>query len=441
MGSVSNEHDQYRHAFERFAHSGAAGGPLWLCQLREAAMRCFEELGFPTSHQEEWKYTNVAPITKTKFIFSPTERNGLTEQLLLPFAFEETQGVRLVFVNGRYAEALSALPSLPDGVHIGSLATTLATRPECLLPHLARCASYQEHAFVALNTAFIGDGAFVSIPAGQVLETPIQLVFIAIGQDEPRLCHPRNLLVLEPHSRATIVEQFISLDAGTYLTNAVTELFVSEHATADYYKLQQESPAGFHVATVQVQQDHHSTVASHVIACGGALSRNEVNAALVGEGSDCTLNGLYLATDEQHVDMQTRIDHAKPHCTSRELYKGVLGGKARGVFNGQIIVQTGAHKTDATQANKNLLLSEGALVNSKPQLEIYNDDVRCTHGSTTGQLDQDALFYLRARGLDCAAARRLLTYAFASEILQSIKIEQLQHQLDTLLTKTLQDMH
>lgn len=441
MGSVSNEHDQYRQAFERFVQSDAAGGPLWLCQLREAAVRRFEELGFPTRHQEEWKYTNIAPIAKTNFVFSPAQRNGLTEQQLLPFSFGQAEGARLVFINGHYSEAQSSLPSLPDGVYIESLATSLATRPEYLLPHLARYAGYQEHAFVALNTAFVGDGAFVYIPARQVLETPISLLFIAIGQDEPTLCHPRNLLVLEPHSRATIVEQYISLDNRPYLTNAVTELFVSEHATADHYKLQQESPAGFHLATVQVQQDRHSTVASHVIACGGALSRNEVNAALVGEGSDCTLNGLYLATDEQHVDMQTRIDHAKPHCTSRELYKGVLGGKARGVFNGQIIVHTGAHKTDATQANKNLLLSEGALVNSKPQLEIYNDDVRCTHGSTTGQLDQDALFYLRARGLDTAAARRLLTYAFASEIMQSIQIEQLQHQLDTLLTTTLQKLH
>lgn len=442
MGSVSNEHGQYKQAFEQFVRSGAAGGPPWICQLREVAMRRFEELGFPTTRQEEWKYTNTAPIAKTNFVFSPAPRIGLAEQRLIPFVSKETEGVRLVFVNGHFSQALSALPSsLPDGVLIGSLATTLATRPECVIPHLARYAGYQDHAFVALNTAFVGDGAFVYIPPGQMFEPPIQLLFVTIGQEEPTLCHPRNLLVLAPHSQATIAEEYIGIDHGTYLTNAVTELLVSERATADHSKLQQESPAGIHMATLQVQQDHHSTVASHVIACGGTLSRNEVNAALIGEGSDCTLNGLYLATDEQHVDLQTRIDHTKPHCRSRELYKGVLGGKAQGVFNGNIIVHTDAHKTDATQANKNLLLSEGALVNSKPQLEIYNDDVRCSHGSTTGQLDQDALFYLRARGLDSAAASRLLTYAFASEVLQSIKIEQLQRRLETLLTTTLQNMH
>jgi Fe-S cluster assembly protein SufD len=278
----------------------------------------------------------------------------------------------------------------------------------------------------------------VFIPQGLVLEGPLSLLFIATVRGEPTASYPRNLIVAGPDSRATIIESYIGLEPGVYFTNAVTELIVGEHAVIEHTRLQLESLEAFHIATLQVQQDRGSTATSHSITLGGALVRNEVNVVLAGEGGEGTLNGLYMVTGEQHVDNHTRIDHMQPHCTSRELYKGVLDRKARGVFSGKIVVHKAAQKTDATQANKNLLLSGDALVESKPQLEIFNNDVRCTHGSTIGKLDPDAVFYLRARGIDVGAARRLLTYAFVSEILGRLTVEPLRRQLEERLFTQIQ---
>jgi Fe-S cluster assembly protein SufD len=429
MVQVTKEHDRYLADFERFAQ-GAARGPSWLNQVRRAALSRFATLGFPTTRQEEWKYTNVAPIAKMPFTLPPSGRNGLPADRLGSVTLGDVARVQLVFVNGRYAPELSLLGPLPQKVQVGSLAAVLRTDPHKAEPYLARYASYQDSPFVALNTAFIADGAFVYVPHGTVVKEPIHLLFLSTTPGEPTVSYPRNLIVVGPESQATIVESYVGLGNDVYFTNAVTELIAGEHAAIDHTRVQLESPEAFHMATLQVQQERSSTVVSHAIGLGGALVRNEINAVLGGEGSDCTLNGLYLVTGQQHMDNHTQIDHIQTHCTSRELYKGVLDGKARGVFNGKIVVHKTAAKTDARQTNKNLLLSGDALIDSKPQLEIFNNDVRCTHGSTIGKLDQDALFYLRTRGINAEAARRLLTYAFASEILNRLTVKSLRVRLE-----------
>lgn len=430
MVEVSKELDSYLSDFERFEKNGAVKGPSWVQQIRKAAISRFAALGFPTTRHEEWKYTSVAPLVKVRFQPAVYERNGLTADRLAPITFGEVWCAQLVFVNGHYSRELSFFRSLPDGVKAGSLAAALHADPALVEPHLARYASYQDHPFVALNTAFMEDGAFVYVPQGMVVEEPIHLLFVSTACGKSTVSYPRNLIVVGPESQATIVESYVRLGNDVYFTNAVTELIAGEHAVIDHTRVQLESPEAFHMATLQVQQGCSSTVVSHAIALGGALVRNEVNAVLDGEGGDCTLNGLYLVTGQQHMDNHTQIDHVQAHCTSRELYKGVLDGRARGVFHGKIVVHKTAPKTDARQTNKNLLLSSDALIDSKPQLEIFNNDVRCTHGSTIGKLDQDALFYLRTRGIDTEAARRLLTYAFVSEVLDRIKVESLRVRLE-----------
>lgn len=441
MEQLTHVHDWYVQAFARAEQNGARQGPAWFRQLRHDGITCFATLGFPTTHHEDWKYTDVTPIMKTRFALSGLNGNGLTADTLAPFLLKEASSIQLVFVNGHYVEALSSPHLRPDGVQVSSLAIAFTTSPDSIEPHLAHYATYQEHAFVALNTAFLQDGAFVHLPADCTLERPIHLLFIATGGDEPTVHHLRTLVLLGRNSQATVIESHVSLKGRGSFTNAVTELVLGPNAVLDHYKIQHDNSTGYHVATVQAQQDRQSVFSSRTIDLGGALTRTDTNAVLAGEGSACTLDGLYLASGQQHVDNHTRVDHTTPSCTSRELYKGVIGGQARGVFNGKIFVHKNATKTDATQTNRNLLLSPEARVDSKPQLEIFNNDVRCSHGSTTGQLDSEALFYLQARGIDRQAARRLLTQAFAYEIVNRIPTEPIRNQLETLLTATLGTLH
>jgi len=366
------------------------------------------------------------------------EPDGLTKESLSLHTLGQAACAQLVFVNGRYSPALSSLRSLPEGVKAGSLAMALSGDPAAVEPHLARHASYQGHPFVALNTAFLQDGAFVSIPKGKVVETPIYMLFVSTPRGKAIVSHPRNLILAGDDSQTMIVESYIGLNNALYFTNVVTEIVAGENAVVAHYKLQRESEEAFHISTVQASLNHSSNFSSHSIDLGGALVRNDVNAVLDGQGIECVLDGLYMVAGRQHVDNHTRIDHVKPHCSSRELYKGVLGGRSKGVFNGKIYVHKDAQKTDAKQTNKNLLLSEDAVINTKPQLEIYADDVKCTHGTTIGQLDQEAIFYLRSRGIDLEAARGLLTYAFASEMIGRIKVEPVRAQLEHLLLARLQ---
>jgi Fe-S cluster assembly protein SufD len=425
----------YLTNFAQFERGVAQNGQAWTQPLRKAAISRFAELGFPTTRLEEWKYTNVAPITRIPFQPAQRMAHGLAAEALATAMIPDFVGAQLVYINGHYVPELSALHGLPHGVEVGSLARALSDRPSGLEAHLARYANFEEQAFVALNTAFMQDGAYVYVPRGCAVDVPIHLVFISLPQGEATVSHPRNLLVLEESTQATVIESYIGLGNDVYLTNAVTECVLGQNATAEHCRLEWESAGAFHVATLQIQQARSSNFVSHAIAVGGALVRHDINVVLDGEGGENTLNGLFMATDQQHIDNHTRIDHVRPHCTSRELYKGILDGKGRGVFNGKIVVHKDAQQTDAMQTNKNLLLSQDASIDTKPQLEIFNNDVKCSHGSTIGRLDENSLFYLRTRGLEDADARSLLTYAFASELVNRITLEPLRTKLnDRVLT-------
>jgi Fe-S cluster assembly protein SufD len=402
-----------------------------IASIRQDAARRFAELGFPTTRDEEWRFTNVSSIAKTQFSAAPSDLNAWEgAQLDKRLSLNEV-GLRLVFVNGRYSPELSA-QQRPRGIR----ATPLREANGAVEAHLARYAAYQDRAFVALNTAKFGDGACIEIPKGVVVEEPIHLVFLAAGGDVPVISHPRSLVVIGPDSQATVVESYLGHGAE-YFTNAVTEVVAGDHSVVDHYKVQQEDERSFHVATLQVQIGRDANFSTLSISLGGAgLVRNDINAVLA-EGSEATVNGLYLASGNQHVDNHTAIDHARPHGTSHELYKGILGGTSAAVFNGKIIVRPGAQKTDAKQTNKNLVLSEGATIHAKPELQIHADDVRCTHGATIGQLDQEAIFYLQSRGIARELARDTLTHAFARDIIDRVKVGPLRARLEQVLLERL----
>jgi Fe-S cluster assembly protein SufD len=418
--------------FGRFEEETASDTAA-LRALRRRGIDRFEVLGFPTLKQEEWRFTNVAPLARTAFQRSPAGDAGeaVGPEAVEPFLYPDLH--RLVFVDGRFAPWLSQIGELPRGVVAGSLAAALAEHPELVEPYLGRIAGFEDHPFAALNTAFLADGAFLHLPRGAVVGKPFHLLFVSTVHEEPRVSFPRNLVVAGESSQALLVESYVTLGDGRHFTCAVTEFEAGANAVLDHYKVQQESREAFHMAVFQIHQERDANVRSHTVTTGGGLLRNDTGVVLDGEGGHCTLNGLYVINGKQQVDNHMRVEHAKPHCDSYELFKGVLDQQARAVFNGRIYVHEGAQKTDAKQSNRNLLLSKGSLVNSNPQLEIFADDVKCTHGSTVGQLDEEAIFYLRSRGIGEDAARSLLTYAFASDIVERIKVEPVREELAEFL--------
>lgn len=409
-------------------------GPAWAEPLRSAARARFAAVGFPTRRDEEWKYTSTSAIAETPFRLADSPAIVSAEQIA-PYGLTGIDHVQLVFVNGRFVPHLSTLRDLPKGVEVASLSDVAAADLDGVKAHLGKYAKIEPNAFVALNTSVLGDGGYVSIPRNVVVDEPIHFVFVSTADEsgQPIVSHPRNLIIAGENSQATIVETYIGVDEDVYFTNAVTEVVVAESAVIDHYKVQRESLAAFHVSTTQIELSRASNFRSHAINLGGSLVRNDVNAVLGAEGIECTLNGLYMARGTQLVDNHTSIDHAMPHCDSHELYKGIIDDSGRGVFNGKIFVREDAQKTDAKQTNQALLLSAEAQINTKPQLEIYADDVKCTHGATIGQLSDEALFYLRARGIDKETAQNLLTYAFASDVVSRIRVEPIRAQLDHFL--------
>ena len=377
--------------------------------VREQAAQRFAQLGWPTMELEEWKYTNLAPVQRVEWKADAGDLRLRKSAEMVALRGAPTA----VFVNGRLADVIGEA----DGVEI--LPLSKAHSHPLFEKHYARYADYQRHAMTALNTAHAQDGAFIVVRDGVSVEGAIELRFI--GSGDGVWSHPRNLIVAGRGSQVTVVETYSG--KGSYFTNAVTEVFAGEGAHVDHIKVERESDEAYHVGTVQIHQERSSHVISRSITLGGHLVRNEVNAALAGEGASLTLDGLFVLADQQHVDNHTVIDHVMPHCDSLELYKGILDDKSRGIFDGTIIVRPDAQKTNSRQVNRTLLLSESAIVDSKPTLEIHNDDVKCSHGSTIGQLDEEALFYLRARGVGEADARNMLIYAFASEIVDRMKVE------------------
>ena len=412
-------------AFAERERRGPAPEPAWLREQRRSAIARFAERGLPTTRDEEWKYTSLAPITEMALDLEAEGPAELpTEEALASLLVGPPAGAsRLVFVDGRYVAKLSTIGPLPERGHLGSLAEGLITDTEAVRPHLAAAAGPEEGAFGALNAAFWADGAYLRVPAGASLAEPVELLFLASGRATPRAEHLRSLVVLEPGSRLVLVETYAALGEGAYLTNAVIDVVLRPGAHLDHHRLVLEGRRAAHVGLARVRADRDSRLASTALALGGRLVRDEVDVLLDAEGAACELDGLFVIGGEQHVDIHTRVDHARPRGVSRQLYKGVLDGRARGVFNGRVLVRPGAVGTDAHQTNKNLLLSDGVEVDSKPQLEIFADDVKCSHGAADGQLGEDAIFYLESRGLDEATARGMLTRAFANEVLDRIPTE------------------
>lgn len=408
-------------------------GPAWLTAIRERAIARFREVGYPTTRNEEWHFTSPAPIAEADFVPMRAATGTLSVEDLGPLLFGEPDWPRLVFVNGRFAPSLSRVDAR-DGVKAMSLAVALREEPSLLEYHLTRRADIVDPAqvFTAINTALMQDGAVVQVGRGIDAATPIHLLFLSDAAAEDGVCHPRILLVAEPGSRATVIEQHAGAGGERYFTNVVTEAWIGEGATLHHLRLQRESARAFHVGTTAVHQEQDSHFVSFSFATGAALSRINIHTGLHGRGGGATLNGLYMLDGEQHCDHQTRIVHAQPDCYSREVYKGILDGASHGVFNGKVYVHPEAQKTDGKQTNNTLLLSERARIDTKPQLEIFADDVKCTHGATVGRIDETALFYMKSRGIPDREARKLLTYAFAAEVLETIPVDALRDGLERL---------
>jgi Fe-S cluster assembly protein SufD len=436
MTRVIKEKDIIFSAYKLLAQTREGRDPAWLANLREKAGAAFESLDFPTTRDEEWKYTNVAPILKAPYRepFDP-ELNGLkspTARDLEPFMFAESRESQLVFVNGAFSHKLSNLSALSNGSVVGNLAEIPSEHANVARDHLAAYADYRDATFTALNTASVGDGAFVYILGGKAVDAPVHLLFVSTAE-EPLVSHPRVLIVAGAGAVATVIESYVSLGEGVYFTNAVAEVVVKEDAVITHYRLQRESERAFHIATTKVHQERASNYASYAVSLGAEIARHDLSVALTDENVEATIDGLYVVTGQQHTDSHTSIDHQKPHSVSNQLYKGILDGRARAVFNGKVFVREGALLTDARQLNKNLLLSSDAHVDTKPQLEIFADDVKCAHGATVGQLEDEELFYLSARGITPERARALLTYGFAEDVISRIKLKSAREHLNRVV--------
>jgi Fe-S cluster assembly protein SufD len=434
MAQATKERTAYAEQFRSFAAArGRASEPAWVSALREEAFAGFEARGFPTTDEEDWKYTNTAPLARREFRpADASAASSLAPAAIEPFVYAEARASRLVFVNGLFAPALSSLARLPGGVVVADISAALAGEHGALvrakLNSLAPAVGVS--AFASLNTAFFGGGAFIFVPQGARVETPVQLLFLSDASGG-HLASPRLLVVAERESEINIIESYAAIGAGgEYLTNTVAEIFVGDNARVTHVKVQDEDDAAFHVGTTQAEVGRDAVYDLTTITLGSKLSRHDIAVRLGRENGTCHVDGLYLVGDGQHADTHSLIDHGVPHCASRQTYKGILDGKSRAVFNGRVFVHEGAHQTDAQQSNKNLLLSREARVDTKPQLEIYNDDVKCSHGATVGQLEEEELFYLLSRGLHPTLARNLLTYGFAEEIVEKIKHESIRRQLD-----------
>ena len=430
------ETNLYATAFREATRGRRSDEPSWLQSLRESSFDQFKRTGFPNIKQEEWKYTNVAPIAKGSFapilVSNGTELTGTNG--LAPFTYEEARQSRLVFVNGMLRKELSSMEAVPAGVIAMEFDAALRSSQyePAIREHLEHYPYADDSGFSALNTAFFASGLFLKIPRGVSVEAPIHLLFVGEGRvgSTPPAAFPRVLIMAEANSAATFIESYTSSSDGAYFTNAIIDLAVGDGARIQHYKIQRESMGAFHVATTRAQLGPHATYNTTTINFGAALSRHNIDVRMDHEGAECSVDGLYMVDGSQHTDTHSVIDHRQPHCTSHQLYKGILDGKSRAVFNGKVFVRHGAQQTDAQQTNKNLLLSTDARVDTKPQLEIFADDVKCTHGAAVGQIDEEEKFYLESRGINPSLARNMLTYGFAEEVIERIGIESIKRELD-----------
>lgn len=433
---TTRPHEPILASFEDFDRTQQGSTPSWVRALRKGGISHFAELGFPNTNLEEWRFTNVSPIARIRWNL-PDGSAKATEKDVLTNVFPDVPGKLIVFVDGRFSRELSSkdLPGAvtANGLRIQSIHDAVRTTNPLVMHSLARYARYDENSFAALNTAFIEDGAVVIAPARFLAPEPVYIFYISTASKPNVVTHPRTLVIAQRDSQVKVIEHYVTLGRENSFTNAVTEIILEESAVVEHCKVQDESLNSYHIATIQTQQATRSNLISHSISIGGAITRNNIHCALDGERLECTLNGLYLGRDSQVIDHHTAIYHNKPNCNSHEFYHGILDGKSQGVFNGKIFVRPEAQKTDAKQTNRNLLLSDEATVDAKPQLEIFADDVKCTHGATIGQLDPESIFYLRARGIGLDVARKMLLHAFASEIVNRISIEPIRDRLDSKL--------
>lgn len=431
---IMKETDPYLAEFERFEKAGSDRNPSWVFPIRKAGIARFAELGFPTLQDEDWRFTNVASIAKLPFIpVLDPRQNSVQPHDLASLNFMRLKASRLVFIDGHFADDFSHLLPQKKNAYVGSLAAALAAGHPVLEKHLGRYARIEKNAYTALNAAFFTDGAFIHVPEGVALEHPIHLLFISTGAEAGATSFPRNLIVAEKNSQATIVESHVGIGRHPYFTNAATEFVAGENSLVEHCKFQDEMLSAFHMAALAVNLGRSANFISHSISTGALLSRNNIHTALNGPGIECILNGLYITKDHQLADHWMFVEHAQPHCNSHEYFNGIVDGNSKGVFHGRIFVHQAAQKTDAKQTNKNLLLADTATVDTKPQLEIYADDVKCTHGATIGQLDEDAIYYLRTRGIDLETAKRMLIHAFAGEIIERIRFQPIREELDQLV--------
>jgi Fe-S cluster assembly protein SufD len=415
------------------------GQPSWIHPFRKAGIARFAELGFPTLKDEDWRFTNVAPITKLPFhpaVASP--RSEVTAATVASITLGSLPAHRLVFLDGQFAPALSCIKALPPGAVVTNLRTALVEHSGLMERHLGQLASDKDNSFAALNDAFFQDGGFVHLPEGGVLDQPVHLVFVATTTQSGVHFHPRNLILAQDQSQGTVIESYVGAEDTVYFTNAVTEIVAGAGTVLEHIKVQDESLGAFHIAAIHADLGRASHVLSHSLALGARLSRNNIRTDLNGEGLECVLNGLYITKGDQLADHHMVVEHAQPHCASHEYFNGILDGKSKGVFHGRILVQPVAQKTDAKQTNKNLLLSDHATADTKPQLEIYADDVKCTHGATIGQLNEESIFYLRSRGIGPETARRMLIHAFAGEIIERIRHDAIREELDRVVWERLE---
>jgi Fe-S cluster assembly protein SufD len=435
--NMSGNVEWYRNAFAEFEKYLNGQSDSDLHMIRRSAIQNFTKLGYPTTKNEEWKYTDISSLAALNF--DPTqnkESKPIEKQEFDKFRFGNLDCYVMTFVNGYFVAKLSST-TLPQNIVMQPISSALLHHSDIIAKYLTNYARFDLDSFSALNTAFLQEGAFVHVRKGAVLKKPIHIIFLSKESQNQILTQPRNLIIAEENSQVKIIQTHASLDSGTYFANAVDEVILNNNAVVEHFKLQLESENAYHISTSQVYQERSSNYVSHYFSAGGHLVRNNINSVLDAEGAECTLNGLYIANHNQHVDNHTVIDHAKPHCNSHELYKGILDDKASGVFNGKIYVRTDAQKTNAIQANNCLLLSDNASIDTKPQLEIYADDVKCTHGATIGQLDEDAYFYMRSRGIDTIKARNLLIFAFAGEVIDRIDIAPIREKIADLFVAKL----
>lgn len=433
MAETSEIRNWYLNLFKDFEDrlNGEKSRPVH--KLRKAAIDKFAELDFPDRHQEDWRFTDITPILNHTFSYAAQKNTGVKSRALSPFLFGKMRSHLVTFVNGFYSPELSSSLPAPDGVVIGSLAEAMKSDDGAIGEYISKRLDAGSDAFTALNTAFTLDGAYINVPAGAVIEEPVHFLFISAG-DGQFISQPRNLVIAGENSQVRFIEHYVSLHSGVYFTNAVTEIDAGPNAFVDGVKIQEENPEAYHVATTAASVQANGNYDSHAVSNGGRIYRHNINVTLDGEGGNNTLEGLYLTLGEQLSDTHSMIDHAAPNCTSGEHYKGILDDSSRAVFNGKIMVRPGAQKTNSYQENRNILLSDAARVDTKPQLEIFADDVKCSHGATVGQLDKESMFYLRSRGIGKERAKQILIYAFANDVLKNIRQDEVRQKLEQVLS-------